>query len=98
MIGYLESGFRDTFSKKPIKTMSDYKGIKIRTMQNQYHMAAFQSFGAMPTAMAYNEVFTALQQGTIDACENAVSNCLSSYKKRNLFTSCIYLCSSNDFR
>ena len=78
VIGYLESGFRDTFSKKPIKTMSDFKGIKIRTMQNQYHMAAFQSFGAMPTAMAYNEVFTALQQGTIDACENAVSNCLSN--------------------
>ena len=47
-------------------------------MQNQYHMAAFQAFGAMPTAMAYNEVFTALQQGTIDACENAVSNCLSN--------------------
>ena len=47
-------------------------------MQNQYHMAAFQSFGAMPTAMPYNEVFTALQQGTIDAAENAVSNCLSN--------------------
>lgn len=78
VIGYLESGFRDTFSKKPIKTISDFKGIKIRTMQNQYHMTAFQSFGAMPTAMAYNEVFTALQQGTIDACENAVSNCLSN--------------------
>lgn len=78
VIGYLESGFRDTFSKKPIKEIGDFKGVKIRTMQNQYHMAAFQSFGAMPTAMAYNEVFTALQQGTIDACENAVSNCLSN--------------------
>lgn len=78
VIGYLESGFRDTFSKEPIKSRKDFKGIKIRTMQNQYHMAAFQSFGAMTTAMAYNEVFTALQQGTIDACENAVSNCLSN--------------------
>lgn len=78
VIGYLESGFRDTFSKKPIQTISDFKGIKIRTMQNSYHMAAFSSFGAMPTAMAYSEVFTALQQGTIDACENAVSNCLSN--------------------
>ena len=38
---------KDCFNKKPIKTMSDFKGIKIRTMQNQYHMAAFQSFGAM---------------------------------------------------
>lgn len=78
VIGYLESGFRDTFSQKPVKTIEDFKGIKIRTMQNQYHMAAFQSFGAMPTAMSYNEVFTALQQGTIDACENAISNCLSN--------------------
>lgn len=78
VIGYLESGFRDTFSQKPIETVEDFKGVKIRTMQNQYHMAAFQSFGAMPMAMAYNEVFTALQQGTIDACENAVSNCLSN--------------------
>lgn len=78
LIGYLESGFRDTFSKKGIEDIDDFKGIKIRTMQNKYHMAAFQSFGAMPTAMSYNEVFTALQQGTIDACENAVSNCLSN--------------------
>lgn len=78
VIGYLESGFRDTFSQKPIKSIEDFKGVKIRTMQNEYHMAAFQAFGAMPTAMAYNEVFTALQQGTIDACENAVSNCLSN--------------------
>lgn len=78
VVGYLESGFRDTFSKTPIESVDDFKGIKIRTMQNQYHMAAFQKFGAMPTAMAYSEVFTALQQGTIDACENAVSNCLSN--------------------
>lgn len=78
VIGYLESGFRDTFSKEPIDSVDDFRGIKIRTMQNKYHMSAFQSFGAMPTAMAYNEVFTALQQGTIDACENAVSNCLSN--------------------
>lgn len=78
VVGYLESGFRDTFSTVPIKEISDFQGIKIRTMQNPYHMAAFQSFGAMPTAMPYNEVFTGLQQGTIDAAENAVSNCLSN--------------------
>lgn len=78
VIGYLESGFRDTFSTVPIQQRSDFQGIKIRTMQNPYHMAAFQSFGAMPTAMPYNEVFTGLQQGTIDAAENAVSNCLSN--------------------
>lgn len=78
VIGYMESGFRNVFSKDPIETIDDFKGVKIRTMQNAYHMAAFESFGAIPTAMAASEQFTALQQGTIDACENAVSNCLNN--------------------
>lgn len=78
VIGYMESGFRNVFSKKPITEIDDFRGIKIRTMQNPYHMAAFESFGAIPTAMAASEQFTALQQGTIDACENAVSNCLNN--------------------
>jgi tripartite ATP-independent transporter DctP family solute receptor len=78
VIGFLESGFRNTFSTKPIQSIEDFTGVTIRTMENKYHMAAFESFGAMPIAMSYNEVFTALQQGTIDACENATSNCLNS--------------------
>lgn len=78
VIGYMESGFRNVFSKKPIEKMEDFKGVKIRTMQNPYHMAAFEAFGAMPTAMAASEQFTALQQGTIDAVESAVSNCLNN--------------------
>lgn len=78
VIGYMESGFRNVFSKKPITEIGDFKGVKIRTMQNAYHMAAFESFGAIPTSMAASEQFTALQQGTIDACENAVSNCLNN--------------------
>ena len=75
VIGYMESGFRDVFSKKPIQSIEDFKGVKIRTMQNQGQLAAFTSFGANPVALAAGEQFTALQQGTIDACENAVSNC-----------------------
>lgn len=78
VIGFLESGFRNTFSTKPIQSISDFKGVTIRTMENQYHQAAFESFGAMPIAMSYNDVFTALQQNTIDACENATVNCLNS--------------------
>lgn len=75
VIGYMESGFRDVFSKNPIQTIDDFKGVKIRTMQNQGQLAAFTSFGANPVALAAGEQFTALQQGTIDACENAVANC-----------------------
>lgn len=78
VIGFMESGFRNTFSTKPIKNMDDFKGVTIRTMENKYHQAAFESFGAMPIAMSYNDVFTALQQGTIDAAENATANCLAS--------------------
>ena len=78
VIGFEESGFRNTFSTKPITSIADFEGVTIRTMENKYHQAAFESFGAMPIAMNYNDVFTALQQGTIDACENATSNCLNS--------------------
>lgn len=78
VIGYMESGFRNTFSKKPIEQMSDFSGVTIRTMENQYHQAAFEAFGAMPIAMSANDVFTALQQGTIDAAENATANCYNN--------------------
>lgn len=78
VIGYMESGFRNTFSTKPIESINDFQGVTIRTMENQYHQAAFEAFGAMPVAMSANDVFTALQQGTIDAAENATVNCLNN--------------------
>lgn len=78
VIGWMESGFRDTFSTRPVKSIDDFKGLKIRTMENEYHMAAFNSFNAIATPMAYGDVFPALQQGTIDAAENAIANVLAS--------------------
>lgn len=75
VIGYMESGFRDVFSTRPIESIDDFKGLKIRVMQNDGQILAFTSFGANPVALASGEQFTGLQQGTIDACENAVSNC-----------------------
>ena len=78
VLGFEESGFRNTFSIKPIRTMADFQGITIRTMENKYHQAAFEAFGANPVPMAYTEVFRALQDGEIDACENGTSNCYNS--------------------
>ena len=78
VIGFEESGFRNTFSVKPIETMADFEGVTIRTMENKYHQAAFEAFGAEPVAMAYTEVFPALEEGRVDACENATANCLNS--------------------
>ena len=72
-LAWFENGFRNvTNSKHPINLPEDLKGIKIRTMENPMHMAAFSVMGADPTPMAMGEVFTALQQGTIDGQENPV--------------------------
>lgn len=72
-LAWFENGFRNvTNNKKPIEKPEDLKGMKIRTMENQMHMAAFQAMGADPTPMAMGEVFTALQQGTIDGQENPI--------------------------
>lgn len=68
---YLENGFRNvTNSKRPINTPEDLKGLKIRTMENPVHMESFNAMGASATPMAFGELFTALQQGTIDGQEN----------------------------
>ncbi len=72
-LAWFENGFRNvTNNVKPVTVPDDLKGIKIRTMENPIHMAAFKVMGADPTPMAMGDVFTALQQGTIDAEENPV--------------------------
>ena len=74
-LAWFENGFRNvTNNVKPVTVPDDLKGIKIRTMENPIHMAAFKVMGADPTPMAMGDVFTALQQGTIDAEENPVPN------------------------
>ena len=74
-----EIGFRHiTASKRSIKSADDLKGLKIRTMENPVHLAAFRALGAQPTPMAWPEVATALQQGTIDGQENPMSVLVSS--------------------
>lgn len=70
-LGYWENGFRDlTNSKRAVATMEDFKGLKIRTMENQLHLEAFRALGANPTPMAFTELFAAMQQGTVDGQEN----------------------------
>ena len=69
-----ENGFRHmTNSKHPVNTPDDLKGLKMRTMENPVHIQAYKQFGIIPTPMAFTEVFTALQQGTVDGQENPLS-------------------------
>ncbi|WHH59370.1 TRAP transporter substrate-binding protein [Petroclostridium sp. X23] len=73
LLAYYENGFRNlTNSAKEVKSPEDVKGLKIRTMENPIHLAAWKAMGANPTPMPFSEVFTAMQQHTIDGQENPV--------------------------
>jgi len=74
-----EQGFRQlTNSVRPVATPEDAKGLKIRTTENPIHIAAFREIGILATPMAWPEVATALQQGTIDGQENPMSVIVSA--------------------
>lgn len=104
-LGYGENGYRHiTNNAKPIYTPADLSGMKIRTMENPIHMAAFKSFGANPTPISFNELFTALQQKTVDAQENpiAIINSAKFYEVQkylsltgHVYTNCPYLISKS---
>ena len=71
---WFENGFRNvTNNVRPIEKPEDLQGIKIRTIESPIHMASFSVMGADPTPMAMGELFTALQQGTLDAQENPLA-------------------------
>jgi tripartite ATP-independent transporter DctP family solute receptor len=78
-LAWWENGFRNlTNDVKPVAAMEDVKGLKIRTMENEIHLDAWKALGANPTPMAFTELFTALQQGTIDGQENPYPTILLS--------------------
>lgn len=70
LLGMGDQSFRVMTTNKKISNINDFKGQKIRTMENKYHLAFWQSIGSNPTPMTFSEVYIGLQQGTIDAQEN----------------------------
>jgi tripartite ATP-independent transporter DctP family solute receptor len=69
-----DNGYRNfTNNVRPIHTPADLKGLKIRTMENPAHMKMVEALGAKATPIAWAEVYTALQLGTVDGQENPVS-------------------------
>lgn len=70
LLGMADQGFRVMSTNKAVHDFSDFKGQKIRTMENSYHLAFWKSLGANPTPMNFSEVYIGLQQNTIDAQEN----------------------------
>lgn len=72
-LAFSENGFRDlTNNKRPVHTVKDVEGLKIRVMESVLHKELWRMLGANPTPMGW-PVYTELQQGTIDAQENPLS-------------------------
>jgi len=74
VLGYGEAGgfFQITNSKRPIKTVEDMKGLKIRTMTLPSHQNLMRAYGAAATPVAWAEVYTALQTGVVDGQHNPI--------------------------
>ena len=69
-LAFYDSGARSIYAKKPIKTVADAKGLKIRVQQSDLWVALVSAMGANATPMPYGEVYTGLKTGLIDAAEN----------------------------
>jgi tripartite ATP-independent transporter DctP family solute receptor len=70
-LAFYDSGARSFYTvKKPIRTIADMKGLKIRVIQSDLFVAMVEALGANPTPMPYGEVYTALKTGIVDAAEN----------------------------
>lgn len=78
-LSYWESGYRHiTNSVRPINRLEDLKGLKLRVPEAEMRIDTFKDLGALPTPLAFSEVFTALQQGTVDGQENPLATIASS--------------------
>ena len=70
-LGFVDNGFRHVSNnRKPIRSVEDMKGLKIRTLPTPVHIAFFKALGASPTPMDFVELFEALRTGVVDAQEN----------------------------
>lgn len=70
-LGWMELGMRHiTNSRGPITSMADLKGMKLRLQPSETHLASFRAMGANPLAMDVKELYSALEQGVVDAQEN----------------------------
>jgi tripartite ATP-independent transporter DctP family solute receptor len=71
MLSYMENGIRHmTNNVRPIKVPADMKGLKIRVQTNKIHIEMIKALGASPTPMDLSELYSAMQQGTVDGQEN----------------------------
>ena len=106
ILGWSNNGARVyTNNVKPLETPADFVGLKMRSPESPVNLAVTSALGGIPSALSYGEVYTALQQKTIDGQENAVINIYPSklyevqkyMSMTNHILSFVVLVSSEDF-
>lgn len=83
--------YRQTSSNVKVTNVDEFKGLKIRTMENPIHMAFWHAIGANPTPLPFSELYVALQQGLVDAQENP----LDTIYNAKLYEQANYIIKSN---
>jgi len=73
-LAFWDNGFKQFSANKPLHSLDDFKGLKVRIQSSKILEAQMKQLGAVPQVMAFSEVYTALQQGVVDGEENTVSN------------------------
>lgn len=104
-LAFSEGGFRQLCTRdKGIKAPADLTGLKIRCMETKIYLSAYKALGVNATPMAWGELLTALQQGTVDGCDaplsvlytNGFPDICKYIDNVNLFYSPLPICISTD--
>ncbi|WP_284037384.1 TRAP transporter substrate-binding protein [Neobacillus sp. 114] len=77
-LAYYDSGSRNFYTNKPVKSVDELKGHKIRVQQSQINIDMISALGGSATPMPYGEVFSSLQTGVIDGAENNLPSYVSA--------------------
>ena len=80
LLGFMQNAtYRLTTANKNLQTLTEFKGLQIRTMENKNHMDFWMAIGAEPTPLPWAELYISLQNGTVNAQENAADTCVGAH-------------------
>ena len=87
VVGNMSNGFRSVYLQKPVNSIADLKGVKIRTPESSVYVDTFSALGANPTAVPASEMYSAIQTGVVDGMEN-VNETIVQYKIYEVVSNC----------
>jgi C4-dicarboxylate-binding protein DctP len=73
-LAYWDNGFKQMSANKPLITLADFEGLKMRIQSSKVLEAQMKALGAHPQVIAFSDVYSALQRGNVDGTENPLSN------------------------